>query len=335
MTKELSNKIRLVSLLCTIMVLYRHAHTAEAFHAVAGTGWQTYNIIAHGITYLTSIAVPYFFLISGFFFFKCSYYTSGNYKKMILKKIRTLLLPFLIWNILAIFPLWYSGKMVIENHWYMYIVDLLHSDYNGPLWYVRTLMLLMLLSPLYDWMFQLDKRIGKKAALAVQMLVVACIFYIWWPMDSKVLSTEGWLFFLLGGILRNNEKWIEPTMNKKLSWVLYICWCASCFIVVSHYWTDKIHLFLGVVLFWNVVRHGGKGWVAAMAGYSFFIYVNHFILLKVIKTLLAHFFYGNELAATLTFLLSPVFVLVLTWKIGEAWHRYSPVTFAWVTGGRA
>lgn len=335
MSKALSDKIRLISLLCTIMVLYRHAHTAEAFHGGADVEWQVYNVIAHGITYLTSIAVPYFFLISGFFFFKCSYYAPGNYKKMIRKKIRTLLVPFLIWNVLAIFPLWYSGKMVIENHWYLYVVDLLHSDYNGPLWYVRTLMLLMLLSPLYNWIFLLDGILGKKMALVVQMVIIAYVFYIWWPMDSKTFSTEGWLFFLLGGILRKQEKWMGYTMNKKISLALYFCWCVSCFVIESHYWTDKIHLLLGVLLFWNIVRHGGKGWVASMAGYAFFIYVNHFILLKVIKTLLARCFYDNETAALLTFLLSPIFVLVLVWKIGEAWHYYSPKTFAWVTGGRA
>lgn len=334
MSKELSEKIRLVSLLCTVMVAYRHAHTAVAFHGGFAPEWRVYCILAYGITNLTSIAVPYFFLISGFFFFKCSYYVSGNYKKMIQKKARTLLLPFIIWNILAIPALCYFGKMEVEEHPYMYIVDLLHSDYNGPLWYVRTLMLLMLLSPLYDWIFVIDRFVGKKVALAVQMVVVVYVFYVWCPMDSNVLSMEGQLFFLLGGILRQHEKWVVHTMKRDISLALYLCWCVSCFVTGLNYWTSKVHLLLGIFLFWNVVRHGAKGWIASMAGYSFFIYVSHFYLLKIIKTLLAHCFYDNELAASLTFLLSPVFVLVLIWKIGERWNRYSPKTFAFVTGGR-
>ena len=73
MTKELSDKIKLISLICTVMVVYRHAHTFEAFRGDGKETWEIYNFIAHGVTYLTSIAVPYFFLISGFFFknFKC------------------------------------------------------------------------------------------------------------------------------------------------------------------------------------------------------------------------------------------------------------------------
>lgn len=62
MCNELSSKIKLISLFCTIMVVYRHAYTAESFSGVFHPNWDIYNFIAHGITYLTSIAVPFFFL---------------------------------------------------------------------------------------------------------------------------------------------------------------------------------------------------------------------------------------------------------------------------------
>lgn len=335
MCNELSSKIKLISLFCTIMVVYRHAYTAESFSGVFHPNWGIYNFIAHGITYLTSIAVPYFFLISGFFFFKQSYYVENNYILMLKKKIRTLLVPFLFWNILAIIPMWCGGKIVIEDYWYMYVVDLLHSDYNGPLWYVRTLMLLMLMSPLYDWIFFLEDKIGRKWELVIQSAIIAYTIYIWWPMDTKVLSTEGWLFFLLGGIARKHEGYLERTLNKKWAVLLYLCWVVSCFFIMPNYWIDKIHMLLGVFLFWNVIQTGCRGWVASMAGYAFFIYVNHFILLKVVKTILSHYYYGNEIAALLTFLLSPIFVILTIWKVGKLWNLRYPKSFTLVTGGRA
>ena len=104
-------------------------------------------------------------------------------------------------------------------------------------------------------------------------------------MDSKVLSTEGWLFFLLGGVIRKHEGCLRKKLNKVWAILLYFCWVVSCFFIISNYWTDKIHLLLGVFLFWNFIRTGCRGWIASMAGYAFFIYVNHFILLKVIKTI--------------------------------------------------
>ena len=335
MTKELSEKIKLISLICTIMVVYRHAHTMEAFFGEYDSTCHIYLFVAHGITGMTGIAVPYFFLISGFFFFKQSYYGEGRYVVMLKKKLRTLFVPFCIWNILAIYPLWCVGKVTIEEHWYLYVVDFLHSDYNGPLWYVRTLMVFMLLSPLYDWIFLLDRKIGRKWELTLQLLILLYVFYIWWPVDSKTLSTEGILFFLLGGIMRKHESWLNKLLPSKWAYTLFTLWLVSCFLMVLTYWTCKIHLLLGVFLFWNVIRFGCKGWVASIAGYAFFIYVNHFILLKVIKSLLVPYFHGNEAMALITFLLSPWLVVWSMWKVGELWNRISPKSFAWVTGGRA
>ena len=334
MTKDLSGKFKLISLICTIMVVYRHAHTMQAFGGNIYNNWYLYSFIGHGFTYITSIAVPYFFLISGFFFFKQSYYIRNNYKKMLIKKVKTLFIPFIIWNIIAFFPLWIYGMTDIET-WWVFIVKLLHSDFNGPLWYVRTLMLLMFLSPLYDWIFLLDRYVGKKIEIIVQIVVITYIIYIWWPMDSKVFSTEGWLFFLLGGMLRKNVTVLEVKINKICSVLLYSCWIITCFLMVQNYWVNKLHLLLGVFLFWHIIGKESKGWVTSLSGYTFFIYVNHFILLKVLKTILAYYFYGNECVALFTFLLSPLFVIIIIWKIGQMWYRISSNSFNFVTGGRS
>lgn len=334
MTKELSSKIKFISLICTVMVVYRHAHTLEAFFGADCTTCYTHKFVAKGITNMTSIAVPYFFLISGFFFFKHSYYNKRNYISMLKKKFVTLFIPFCIWNMLAIYPLWFSGKIVIEEHWLLYIIDFLHSDYNGPLWYVRTLMIFMLLSPLVDWIFCIDAKFGRNVEFLIQLAFIAYIFFIWWPMDTKALSTEGALFFLLGGIIRKHGEVLDKQMNIVLAWCLYIVWLASCFFVSLDYWTSKIHLLFGVFLFWNTIRIGCKEWCASMAGYTFFIYVNHFIFLKVIKTLIASYFYRNEAIALATFLFSPILVVFLIWKMGLIWNKLSPKTFTWVTGGR-
>ena len=50
MTKELSSKIKLISLICTIMVVYRHAHTYEAFNDGGNENWDIYLFVAHGVT---------------------------------------------------------------------------------------------------------------------------------------------------------------------------------------------------------------------------------------------------------------------------------------------
>lgn len=230
--------------------------------------------------------------------------------------------------------MWLGGKIMVENHWYLYLFDFLHSDFNGPLWYVRTLMLLMLLSPLYDWIFFLENWGYKKIEVIVLTVLILYVFYVWCPMDSTTLSNEGCLFFLLGGILQKHSKYVRYKIPKAMALSLYLVWALGCFFQWTTYWTGKVFLLLGVVFFWQFLSYVPFKRLAKWSRYSFFIYVTHFISLKVMKTILAQFFYGNEFAAIATFLLLPVFVVLLTIKVGKLWNRLSPKTFAIVTGGR-
>lgn len=333
--QQLSDKIKAISFLCTCMVVYRHAYTHEAFFGtISDKHHSIYNLIAFAFTNLTSIAVPIFFLISGFFFFNKSYYEGNNYFFMLKKKWHTLFIPFCIWNIMAIYPMWLGGKIMVEDHWYLYLFDFLHSDFNGPLWYVRTLMLLMLLSPLYDWIFFLENWGYKKIEVIVQTLLILYVFYVWCPMDSTTLSNEGCLFFLLGGILQKHSKYVRYKIPMAMALSLYLVWALSCFFQWTTYWTGKVFLLLGVVFFWQFLSYVPFKRLAKWSRYSFFIYVTHFISLKVMKTILAQFFYGSEFAAVATFLLLPVFVVLLTISIGKLWNKLNPQSFAFATGGR-
>lgn len=65
---ELSSKIKIASLLCTMMVVYRHSLNYLAFFN-SWTGHGISGFVEDGVSLLTEIAVPYFFIISGFFFF--------------------------------------------------------------------------------------------------------------------------------------------------------------------------------------------------------------------------------------------------------------------------
>ena len=51
---------------------------------------------------ISRAAVPTFFLISGYYFFLNTRFTLATYKDKLRKKIRTILLPYLLWNIIAI-----------------------------------------------------------------------------------------------------------------------------------------------------------------------------------------------------------------------------------------
>ena len=62
-----------------------------------------YSIIGRVGYYFSQVAVPFFFFTSGYFFFyKIREWNSRCYKTKVKKRLKTLFVPYLLWNILAI-----------------------------------------------------------------------------------------------------------------------------------------------------------------------------------------------------------------------------------------
>ena len=170
------------------MVILRHSLNHVAFWG-EWRGDLLAGVVEGGFSTTTEIAVPYFFLVSGFFFFKHSYYGEGKYWTMLKKKGYTLFIPYLIWNVIGLIEQIVAGQYhKTELHDILY--DLILSEWNGPLWYVRTLMIFMLLVPFYGWIYNLKN----KMVLVVTLLVA---FYTWRTVDCSILSTEGIIFLSL------------------------------------------------------------------------------------------------------------------------------------------
>ena len=139
---------------------------------------------------LTHICVPCFFVISGFLFFmKTPDLTYSIFKGKISKRFRTLLIPYILWNLIPLFVI-YGVKlnMIIRHGWswqqyfdfcYQYFLDNgglnifwacnvwggnIHSwfgtsvistgPYNLPLWYLRNLIVISLFTPILYWLIK-------------------------------------------------------------------------------------------------------------------------------------------------------------------------------------
>lgn len=329
---ELSSKIKIASLLCTMMVVYRHSLNYLAFFN-SWTGHGISGFVEDGISLLTEIAVPYFFIISGFFFFRISYYEKKNYFKMLEKKAKTLLIPFIFWNIVGGVILCLYNRTQVGDSIVDCVQQLFMSNWYGPLWYVRDLMTLMLLVPLYGWIFLCNKS-------WLYLIIVLLLFYYWMPSDGNWISTESVLFFFLGGILQKYVKIVEMQMPYKMImgctilWVLY----SFGFIPIENTYLHKINTILGLVIFWQLVnlltaKQGEK--LLTLSSYSFLIYVMHLYLIKVMKQGLGALFFENDMMALLSYILLPLITMFIIIVIGRLWVKTSLVTYNLVTGGRS
>lgn len=330
MEKRISDTIRIGSSIATYMVVMRHARNLQAFWGTEKlTGFCAF--VENGFSTLTEVAVPYFFLISGFFFFRTSYCHLESYAKMLQKKTYTLLIPFLVWNIIWGVFLYAIGFMDWGESLTHKVLHLVRSDYYGALWYVRNLMLMMVLVPIYGWIFRLKNR-----------WIYACIgvflLWWWWPVDCAWFSTEGWLFFFLGGMLQQNDSLLEKQMPRWVIATSFVIWFILCFAHPCWGLTmNKICTLLGIVVFWQlmVLLHGRpKEYLMPMVPMTFFIYVNHLWIVKGIKVWIAQYYPQNGIIAFAAYIVLPIITFFLLLFIGRLWNKNHPKSFSIAMGGR-
>lgn len=165
---------------------------------------------------LANIAVPTFFFISGYLFF--SKYIKFEYKDyiaIIVKKSKTLLLPYIIWNLImyiyiAAWHLISDGTLGDIQPWELYKIfwakddgyvvtspfgyqfSILCSPICGVLWFIRDLMVVMLLSPLIWWI------VRRLQMWSIILFLVPWLFYIGVPI--KGFGLMALCFFPIGGV---------------------------------------------------------------------------------------------------------------------------------------
>ena len=208
-----SKTIDLLRFPLAIFVLYIHRvpTTENAFSAdFAFLSWHgIYNFLGLFISQgIAVIAVPTFFLISGYLFFvNFKEWSWDGYKKKIKSRTKTLIIPYILWNVLSflfiiakgvgdIFTKGSSWSDVIEiindnglhflwdcNKWaetqYSWLpwTTYLTGPIDLPLWFLRDLIVVTLLSPVIYWVVKNTKIWG------IIALLFAYILYFWgnWP----------------------------------------------------------------------------------------------------------------------------------------------------------
>lgn len=183
------------------------------------------------------IAVPVFFLISGYLFFsKLDKWDWRIYGEKLRKRAKSLLLPYLLWITLAIgvefaialFRHWLSGGpspiellsnygwgLIYWNcgrHFVSFEENLLGwaipsaYPFDFPLWFIRDLIVLCLFAPVIHWF------VRKTHGWILAILYPLYLLQIWIPLEG--FSAEGWFFFTLGSTLRIYGKDLVEVFRK-------------------------------------------------------------------------------------------------------------------------
>ena len=195
----LSRRFANMSLLCAALVVSIHVGRCRV---VGAPGWWFSELVSSGIE---GIAIPFFFFASGYFL---AVHVGEDrwWRNAMKKRVVSLLVPFVMWNIVHLAFLRFGVEGNILS-WFG--LHPLRHPALFVLWYVRALMLLVLVSPVI--IFALRKTHG-------WILAVMWIVYFSFVPGDEVSPTDWqtffkWSFSLLGlfyfslGCWARNCKW--------------------------------------------------------------------------------------------------------------------------------
>lgn len=133
------NVISALRLPLIVLVTYAHSYggVAEGYSLI-GSGWDSYEVLKIVMSQtLVKVAMPTFFVMSGYLFFaNVETFNQNVYRQKIWRRIKTLLIPYIIWNLLM------AAKLK------MFSLSIFWTPANMPLWFLRDLMIVSLLTPI-------------------------------------------------------------------------------------------------------------------------------------------------------------------------------------------
>ncbi len=154
--RSLSHKISNASVFAAMMVVAIHTTGRPLDKVDAGTVLWWFEVFGHWGIFL--IAVPFFFLCSGYFL--AGHMTENCWwRHECLKRIRTLLVPYLSWGLLyAMLPFvifflanLFHGRFAFMQANFNFVdtfgIYPFKLPCNTPLWYIRALLFFVLISP--------------------------------------------------------------------------------------------------------------------------------------------------------------------------------------------
>jgi len=272
---------------------------------------------------LAQTAVPLFFIISGFLFFKKLYlWDSREWRRKIKARIQTILIPYILW--VAIFTIVHIFRNVPVNlvgwineqggilrifwnsqNWIAGGMNILGQRImmSGPfafhLWFLRDLLVSFILTPAFYFLFSVKKenKIRLSSVFAIIILAILCLFQIQTSIPGVSFSTI--FYFGLGCFISLNRiSLFEPfyKFRKYIYAAFYILLIALTCLDGANTQTGSflmpLFIFVGCgaildIAAWWVLSNKKLTFSLMFENYSFFLFIIHPFFLGVVWSILS------------------------------------------------
>lgn len=187
-----------------VMVIVLHCGINDMNYSAIGLSDMDENFPIYCIMtwilghFISNVAVPVFFIISGFLlFYNVEKYDASIYKNKMKKRVKSLLVPYLCWNTIYLVLFYLIGHnnisltsvpdMYADNvslGRFLYIAYV-RPPVDGPLWFIRNLFCMVLAAPIFYCVIS-----KTRFWVPISLLIIS-----WFSLNSFLLSI---LWFSIG-----------------------------------------------------------------------------------------------------------------------------------------
>ena len=343
-----------------IGIAFLHAYAPFTFGTVKTVPVPVKTIGLFFSSILGHISVPLFFIISGYLFFNNYSLTGDCYRKKTGSRIRSLMVPFIIWNVavMAVKTIILSVPQLshLDNHpdgftfelspggILIFIYRFFNDPAAGQFWFLRDLFIFSMISPVLWFMLKRVPWLGIVLFLPLWFLRIT---YPLMVLDEIYRSLP---FFYIGGLLVTRkldlarfDGYVTPA--GLLYGVLII---VDLFVLVS-FRSDSCPLFIlfilhhvtvsaGIVLAWIVTSKISKGimqLLLKLSPYALFVFCAQLPFLDILQKVWFHVLSPTTSPGYLLLYFGTTTVTVTaTLVTGIVIRKFAPPVYSLLTGGR-
>ena len=252
--------------------------------------------------HLCWLAMPTFFMISGYLLFQN--YTARTYPMKMWRRVKKLLIPYIVWNVTFVVIYLSLSKVVprlglrvatfgldtVKGALFK-ILNVFELPIDGPLWFIRTLFLLALISPLLYVFMRWSK------VLTICLCLIWCVAEVYMGYTDAlhlVLPSYGLTCFVIGGVIALSRRNLISFFSNKIYLITGFVFCFLRGIVgiwdlgrEELQFSLQLLMVLGAiieapVLIWLLPKildklYGIGGKCRILKDMSFFAYAGHFL----------------------------------------------------------
>jgi surface polysaccharide O-acyltransferase-like enzyme len=357
-SKHASERLAVIRFPLIVGVVFIHAYgglvnlknTQSGVEQVGFFSQILQEFISHGVA---RVAVPLFFLMSGYLFFLGFKGSFESFKNKAKSRFKSLVIPFLFWNAFVMllyfcaqsFPAtshYFSGSIQTISSYSLYdffnaFFGFTQSPIAYQFWFIRDLVVILCMAPLLYALLR-TKYLGE--------LVLAMLALVWfiglWPI--YVPSIAALFFFYLGALLgqRNGNLFCVDRFGKPIA-ASYAVMLFFDILTKSYAFNEYIHN-LGVMLGmatalyfskWVIAQKRLKNTLIRLSTVSFFIFAVHEPMLTISKKLSYRMLQpSSDITISLLYLSLPTAIILLAIYFHGLIKKVMPNFLTLVSGGR-